>query len=313
MKMKIKHSTIISKYDKLPISILTTVPDNIDNDSIKGIFQLSHGMAEYKERYLPLMEYLTNNGYVCVINDHRGHGESIFSNEDLGYMFDGGYKAMVEDLKAVSDYIKSQFPNKKLNLYGHSMGSMVVRVYLKKYDKDLNSLIVCGSPSNNPLSIFGKYIAFMLCKIKGGHYRSKFLQKLTFGGFNKKIAGSKRSNSWLSRDEAIVIKYNEDRKCGYKFTVNGFYNLLSLMQDCYSPRNWKVSQPELPILFIAGENDPCITSKKDFLKAVNFIKNRSYKNVNWKLYPLMRHEIHNELGKEEVYQDILKGPLNTQI
>ena len=65
--------TLLSKYDKLPLSILLIAP----NEGAKGIVQLVHGMAERKERYEELMSFLAQNGYVCVCHDHRGHGESL--------------------------------------------------------------------------------------------------------------------------------------------------------------------------------------------------------------------------------------------
>ena len=116
----------------------------------KAIFQIVHGMAEHKERYYPFMEFLSEHGYACVIHDHRGHGESVKSEQDLGFMYDGGADAMVEDVLLVQDWAKGQFPNLPVYLFGHSMGSMVVRAFTRKYDDRIDKLIVCGCPSNNP-------------------------------------------------------------------------------------------------------------------------------------------------------------------
>ena len=127
--------------------------------SPKGIVQLVHGMCEHKERYYSLMEYFCDAGYVCVIHDHRGHGGSVKTADDLGYMYDGGWKAMVEDVELVRKWSARKWPGLRRILMGHSMGSMVVRSYVKRYDSQVDTLIVCGSPSYNPAAGFGRMLA----------------------------------------------------------------------------------------------------------------------------------------------------------
>ena len=113
----------------------------------KGIVQIVHGMCEHKERYIPFMEYLSAHGYVCAIHDHRGHGETVLNEEDLGYMYKGGWRALVEDIKLVQNEIKASYPALPYTLFGHSMGSMAVRSFTKRYDDSIDTLFVCGCPS----------------------------------------------------------------------------------------------------------------------------------------------------------------------
>ena len=155
--------TIISPVDGLKLALMYTAPA----DEPKGIVQIAHGMCEHKERYAPLMEFLADNGYSVVCHDHRGHGASVKSPEDLGYMGKGGWLAMVKDTKAVTDWAKEKWPGLPLTLFGHSMGSMVVRSYAKRYDKDIDSLIVCGCPSDNPAKSAGILLAKMTGRVKG--------------------------------------------------------------------------------------------------------------------------------------------------
>ena len=137
--------TLYSKSDGLPLSVAKFAPDT--DAEIKGIVQISHGMAEHKERYFPFMEYLVSKGYAAVINDHRGHGASVKSKDDLGYFYDESGRFIMEDLHQITQDIKEHLPGKPVYLFGHSMGSMVVRDYIKKYDDQIEKLIVCGSPS----------------------------------------------------------------------------------------------------------------------------------------------------------------------
>ena len=119
-----EHFQIISDCDQTVLDGLMVKPDNP-----KGIVQFSHGMCEHKERYIDFMETLSQEGYICVIHDHRGHGKSVKSQDDLGYFNENGHEYIVEDLHQVTLWIKKQYPTLPLYLFGHSMRSLVVRCY----------------------------------------------------------------------------------------------------------------------------------------------------------------------------------------
>lgn len=272
----------------------------------KAIVQFVHGMCEHKERYYPFMEWLSSKGYVCVIHDLRGHGESVKSSDDLGFMYKGGWSAMVDDVKVVTDWAKTNYPDLKLTLFGHSMGSMIVRSYVKRYDSAINRLFVCGCASDNPAKGAGRALAWIFGTFNGWHSRPALLQKMSFGAYNKPFEGEGYRSAWVCSDKAILEAYHNDPLCQYVFTANGFYNLLGLMQDCYSIKGWEVDRPDLPIHFISGAEDPCRISDKALKAAVDAMKRRGYRNVDLKLYPGMRHEILNETGKMQVWNDILE-------
>ena len=270
----------------------------------KAVLQMAHGMCEYKERYLPLMEYLASNGYICIMNDHRGHGKSVKSDHDLGFFYEPGGEGVIRDMLALTDWIREKYPDLPLLMFGHSMGSFAVRTYIKEHDDAIKGLIVCGSPSDNPASGAGKAILAVLKLFKGEHGTSALADNLFSKSFNKNFKDEGES-AWICTDPEIVKAYNKDPYCHYSFTINGYQSLLWLMQQTYSKKGWKCSNPDLPIRYISGENDPCATNRKQFLKAVDFMRSVGYRDVKEKMYPNMRHEIHNEIGKEEVWKDIL--------
>lgn len=288
--------------DNLKISVLTSEPAT--DVTPKAIVQIVHGMCEHKERYLPFMQYLNTRGYICIVHDHRGHGKSIRSTDDLGYFYDGGYTAMIDDAHAVTAWAKQHFPRLPLYLFGHSMGSMVVRAYTKRYDSELSGLIVCGSPSYNAGSIAGRGVAKLLSLLRGSHHRSAFIQKLAFGHYNQKFGQVQSPNAWICSDPEIVAWYDANPLCNFTFTVNGFDNLFALMRDAYSPKQWTMAQPQLPVLFVSGADDPCLISPAKFDQAVSLMRQVGYEHVTSKLYAGMRHEILNEQGKEQVWRDI---------
>ncbi len=270
----------------------------------KGIFQIVHGMAEHKERYYAFMDVLAAEGYVVVIHDHRGHGESLKSPDDLGYMYDGGWLAMVEDVKVVQNWAREQYPDLPVTLFGHSMGSMVVRSFAKRYDSSIANLIVCGCPSDNPAKGAGRALTRIIAFFRGWRYRPDLINQMSFGAYNKPFE-SEGPCAWLSRNPDNVKTYLKDPLSGYCFTANGFYGLLGVMKDCYSPKGWAMKNPSLKVLFISGADDPCRIDDKAFGKAVAFMRERGYTNVKSKLYPGLRHEILQEKEAPEVYADIL--------
>ena len=254
-------------------------------------------MVEHKEYYYDFMEYLAKNGYACIINDHRGHGRSIKNISDLGYLYEESSDYLVEDLHQITMYLKNKFPNKELVLFGHSMGSLIVRKYLKKYDFEINKLIVCGSPSINKMSKIGLILSKTVKLLKGERYRSNFLNKLALS--------NDETNSWISDNKEYIDKYNNDKLCGYIFTTNGFINLTNLMIDVYSKRDWKLKNKKLPIFFIAGRNDSVIKSEKLWHKSISFLKDVGYKNITYKLYDDMKHAILFEKNNANVLKDII--------
>lgn len=289
-----------SVYDDLPLGLSIRIPEHPT-----GVIQFVHGMAEHRKRYHDLMEHLSQHGYITVLHDHRGHGDSVRSPQDYGYFYENGIDAIVEDVHQITLYAKERFPGLPVVLFGHSMGSMVVRCYMRQYDSDIDGLIVCGSPSRNPMARSGKMLVRLLKRVKGARYRSPLVQKMAFGSFNRNVQNPSSENAWICSDDAVVKAYDKDPQCGFVFTLNGFEALFGLMIRTYQKSGWVIRHPEIPILFIAGEQDPCIVSRDDFVQAVSFMKQRGYQKCDGRLYPDMRHEILNETGKETVWNDIL--------
>ena len=295
----IKKDFIKSSSDGLKIELAYAIP----KDEIKGIVQISHGMSEHKERYFEFMEYLAENGYICVINDHRGHGNSVKDKKDLGYFYTEDTNFIVDDLYDVTLYIKNKYPNYKTYLFSHSMGTLVARGYMQKYDKEIEKIILCGTPTQNPFTPFAITMAYLFKIIGMGKKPNKILHYLTFNSYNK---GYKLENEWLSKNPRNISIYNDDELCGFTFTTNGFINLYKLLKKAFDAKLYKVQNKNLEIFLIAGDNDPVIQNTKKFKQLELFLNKLGYKNTKSKLYPDLRHEILNEKEYKQIYSDILK-------
>lgn len=300
--MKPELRTLVSDVDALPLSVAMTRPEGTP----KGIVQFVHGMIEHKERYFPLMEWLSGKGYVCIISDLRGHGASVRTEADLGFFGKDGWLSLVEDVRTVGDSARKEFGTLPFTLIGHSMGSLIVRSYLKRYDDTIGRLIVSGSPSDNPARNAGKAMALTLQSLRGPRYRSRLLQKLSFAGYNRNFKSDGYDRAWVCSDPDILRAYHNDPLCSFNFTVDGFINLFSLMSDCYSADGWRVTNTNLPIHFISGALDPCRISDEAWMASVDFLSDCGYSDVSGRLYPGMRHEVLNETDRLTVWNDILK-------
>jgi len=297
---RIENLTIASGVDGLPLSVCVVAPED---GAPRAVVQLAHGMAEHKERYLPFMEFLSEHGYACVINDHRGHGASVRDRGDLGYFYAGGAEALVQDLHQLTLWARQRWPGRRLFLFGHSMGSLAVRVYRQRYDGDIDGLVVCGSPGKNPATGAGLALNRVMTAFKGERYISKLFVSLTTGGYAKAFPSPTTQNAWLSTNQDNVEAYDADPLCGFPFTLNGYRALLTLMRDTYRPVPAK--HPALPVHFLSGAEDPCAPDERGFNAAVACMKADGYKTVTSKLYPGLRHELLNHAERQIVFDDLL--------
>lgn len=297
--MKKTECFIPSRHDRLPLSVMLLEPE----DRPVGVVQLSHGMCEHKERYLPLMEYLCSKGYACVIHDHRGHGQSVYCADDYGYFYEKGAAGLIQDLAQITHEARRRYEGLPLFLLGHSMGSLIARCLLKRYPSLIDGLIVCGCPSNNPASKVAADLAGVLQKQLGPRHRSEKIYKLVFDRFSARWP-QEGENSWVCSDPAVQKAFEDDPACGFVFTLNGFEGLFRLMNIVYSGRGWKVEDREKPIWFISGGDDPCMISRAKLIDAISVLQLAGYEDVTYRIYEGMRHEILNETGKQQVYEDI---------
>ena len=278
-----------------------------DDKQLKGIIQINHGMAEHCLRYKDLAKYLTKNGYGVYAHDHRGHGQSLENDDDLGFFNNKeGWNNVVDEVYKVTKYIKEQHADTDIYVLGHSMGSFITRGYIQKYGQHVKGAIISGTgASKGAVGVVGITIARIICLAKGNRHKSKFLTNLSFGNFNKKFVPNRTEYDWLSRDEAQVNKYINDEKCGFMCTSRFYVDLLKGLSDISKENNIKRTPKDLPILFISGGNDPVGDMGKGVKKVTDTYKTLGY-NVKFILYEGARHEIINETNNDIVYKDILE-------
>lgn len=270
---------------------------------LRGMVQFVHGMSEYIERYLPTMERLAEEGYLCFGHDHFGHGHSVQKTRHLGHLdFKKGAAVMKQDVATVAAYMKEQYPTLPCVLFGHSMGSFVVRCVAAENGALYNGLIACGTGGPNPALGAGKALSSVLCCFKGQRGYSDMMYALMFGPYTKRFT-DESAFAWVNTDQTLVGEYEDDPLCGFPFTLGGLRSLLNVHGEA-NGKAFKRTAAHLPILLIAGENDPVGDYGDGVKKVCALYKKAGVNDVTCHLYDA-RHEILNEAVKSTVQDDML--------
>ncbi len=273
----------------------------------RAVVQLCHGMCEYITRYEPLHRFLTEQGFAVVGLDHLGHGSTAELNEaPLGYFGKkGSWEFLVEDQEILRRSAAERFPGKPYFLLGHSMGSFISRLYAARYGQHLTALILSGTAGKNPMAGLGKAVVGAVQLFRGELHHSNLLFQLTTGGYNNSFSDG-TDVDWLTRDRGICRAYLQDPWCNFTFTAAGYRELLQLLTRCNSPE-WYAAMPKnLPIFLYAGDHDPVGAFGKGVRQVYEGLREAGCEKVELTLYPEGRHEMHNELNKEEVFQNLLR-------
>lgn len=280
----------------------------------KAIIQIIHGAGEYANRYDTFAKALVQRGFIVYSHDHRGHGKSVSKDEVFGYFGEkNGFQTLVKDTYEVTKHIKEEYPDKKLIVLGHSMGSFIARYFSVLYSDEIDGLIIVGTGHNSKVELkLGKLVSNIYIKSGRGLKANQMLDCLIFKLFNIGFILEKDVNAWLSRDKESRKEFAQDPYCGIKFTAYAFRDLFEGVEFVTQESNIAKVRKDLPILMISGEKDPVGGKGKMVKKAYELYKKVGIKNITLKLYKDMRHEILNEVGKQSVYKDII-GWINKQI
>lgn len=280
----------------------------------KGLIQICHGMADYFGRYAHMVDVFNEAGWHVCGMDMMGHGDTYGLNKDkdmplgfFGSCRDSAMCILKDEMKLHSILMeRPELKDLPQVLLGHSMGSFIARnIFITPdYSSAFDGFIFCSTMGPEPMAGFGIFLARIASVFGMKRRPGKLLDQISFGTYNKRIKDRKTDFDWVCSDEKVVAEYCADDLAGFSFTCKGFMDLFILV-DRMQKRSSYENLPDKPCFMSYAMEDPVAgygkgaqTVADKLIAAGTDVTVRNYGNV--------RHEIHNESVKEELFGDILK-------
>lgn len=262
------------------------------------------GMEEHSLRYDEFARFLNDNGFNVYCLDAYGQGANVLPDEsNKGVWPKSGFRKQVQAVDALVK--KLRITCKPAFIFSHSMGSFMCQDYIQRYTNHVSKVVLCGSAAKNPVAGIGYTLSRLVCLFRGRLTKAGLLDKLMFGGFNKRIENPRTKFDWLSYNEENVDKYIADPLCGFG-PNNGFcLEFLKGMNRLHKKKFLEKIRKDLDIFIISGKDDPVSNYGTDVAKLQTMYNKLGINNVSTKVYENMRHEILNEVDRKVVYQDIV--------
>lgn len=279
----------INGYNGKQIAVTEYAPEG----EIKGILQIVHGMVEHAGRYDFIGNYLASQGYLVVMDDHRGHG---FTDPDtLGYAEGDMWEDTIKDVAILTETMREKYPDLKLVIFGHSYGSFLTQRYIELYPENIDGVILGGTAKMDGFEVsLGKAVATVGRRFKGEKKPAKLIKKLTFDSYEKKLGGS-----FISSIPREAERYASDSKCSFICSYNFYYHFFKGLKTIYKKPALDAIDKNKPILIMSGDEDPVGSYGKSVKKLFETYKATGIKDVTLKLFEGVRHEYLNDISRSE--------------
>lgn len=276
---------------------------------IKGVVQLVHGFGEHSRRYFHMIVALMDAGYVVAADDHVGHGKTALENDTWGNWGNKGPQTMMEDEYKLMKLVKEKYPDVPYFMYGHSMGSIILRQFMTKYGNELSGAIICGTVGPGVIP-YAKGIELLKPLVDSGKGEDSDpdLLGVLLGGLFERIEEVKLGNEWICHDPYVQMDHAMDPFDAFTQPTSNeaLLQFIEMVEEVNSEK-WAAAVPVgLPIYNIAGDEDPCGAFGEGVRTVTGWLVNSGH-NVEEKIYEGYRHEIHNYKDlKDEVEAGIVK-------
>ena len=276
--MPVQRSTFTSPVDGLELA--TYVWDVADP---RGVVHIAHGLAEHSARYDRFARALNDAGYTVRATDHRGHGASIAGTPgDFGAP---GFEALIADMAAYGASLRGDPP---LFLFAHSMGSFAAQSLILTHSEQYAGVVLSGSTALDLL-------AAGMAEAEGPVGLEAFN-----AGFEHRTG-----YEWLSRDETEVDRYVADPLCGFDLLDETVPALFGAAGTLAAPTTLAGIRSGLPLLVVSGSEDPLAGGGQLVEALAQRYRDAGLRDVTVNLYDGARHELLNEINRDEVTSDVV--------
>ena len=273
----------------------------------KGVIQIVHGISEHVNRYDQMAHFFTEHGFAVCGDDHLGHGRTAAQDGKFGFAAKkNGWDLVLADVCHLRQIMGEEFPGIPYFLLGHSMGSFLVRTYLCRHPGEVSGALLSGTGQEPAYLVAAGYaLSTLFSVLRGPEYVSTVVHNCTIGVYNKQFNPTRTTADWTTRDEAAVDQYLADPFCNRTPTVGLYRDMMTGLQYIAKDRFLSQMDPNTPVYLYSGDKDPVGSNGKGVEKVHGLFKKHGTKDLTLKLYPDGRHEMHNEINRDEVFADLL--------
>lgn len=276
----------------------------------KAIIQINHGLAEHSQRYREYATFLCEQGYGVYVHDHPAHGKSVSGPEKLGHLpWKEGWDILLGAIHVINKTIRKSHPQTPVFLFGHSMGSLLARYYNAAFPMYFKGMILSGTTNPNVSKLKNTLMVVKLMRVfHKSTFKSPWLNKLFYKGFNKAVKNATTDFDWLSSNPHEVKKYMDDPCCGFDLTLGFFKNILQgSLQMLKAEKNLRFRK-NFSTLIIAGKLDPVGNFGKDPKDVYQKYIHQGFFRTQLQLIEEGRHELLNE--NEETRKEFFRSTDN---
>jgi alpha-beta hydrolase superfamily lysophospholipase len=253
----------------------------------RAIVQIVHGVGEHALRYAPLAEALAGRGLVVYSHDHRGHGATLMEGQEPGAIGAAGWPELVADVGRMGQAARAAHPSLKLVMAAHSLGSFATQQFLLEHSREVDAVAMTGTAALDLLEPALDLDA-----------------PLELALFNGAFQPARTDFDWLSRNEAQVDAYVADPLCGFGLDIEGNKAMFVGARRLADSALVSAVRPDLPLYIAVGDQDP-INGQLALVHAlVGRYREAGLTDITVKVWEGGRHEILNEINRDEVFADL---------
>lgn len=304
----IEENFRITTKDEIQLFVYKWLPKS----TIKAVLLLVHGSVEHAFRYKEFAEFLTQNDIAVIAPDLRGHGKTVDLNGQYSFLGDNGWNKMIDDIGVLKKQLVHEYSGIPLFIFGHSMGSMLVRDFISRDSDNLKGAIVMGTSygSFTLLKLSVGLLSFLML-FRKSNSTSLFFNNAIYGRFNRSVKDRNTTVDFISRDTKEVQKYIDDPYCGVTLTLNYAQQMIKGSLFAADKKCIESTRKVLPIVLLSGTDDPVGGRNASEVRKIHQVfKESGHQNIELKLYDKARHELLNDLCKQEVMSDIFQWMQN---
>jgi alpha-beta hydrolase superfamily lysophospholipase len=270
-----------------------------------AIVIMLHGMKDHSGRYLQFASFLSEQKISVIIPDHRGHGLTA-KKQELGYLGGKeGWNLVLDDIDSIIQDARKSYPALPLYLLGHSMGAQLARHFVLKHPTEIDGLILSGAMQQPRLTMLvGIFLASLTSLLRGSKSTSQIIEWLSFGNYNKRFEPARTKQDWVCNDPVRVDDYINSPFCGFDLSVSAYRSFFRSHLEVRTFEKKGIFPNQLPVFIYGGAMDSVSRQGKQLMNLRKIFIKAGVDDVEFKLYPDGRHEIHNDLGRFEVFRDV---------